>query len=178
MCVDSEKKNVHARRAKKHHKHQCFFLNLFWMFYVQCYFCIYLQWEYFHQVYFYSGSFYLNFLCSCKRHKPTPFAVFFFFHVQLCNYFHCALPVESSSKLHVSRCGKYMTFGGASLRENNVDCATPGPVAFCLIYYFFVISFVCIFFFLAEQKSLSPPNFAKHLWRRVEQPLTTSASLF
>lgn len=89
--------------------------------------------------------------------------LFFFFRLQLCNYFLCALPAESASKLHVSCCGKYMTFGGVSLRENNADCAMPGPVAL-------------FFFFLAEQKSFSSPNFAEHYWRRVEQPLTTCGS--
>lgn len=43
---------------------------------------------------------------------------------QLRNYFHYALPAELSPKLHVSCCGKYMTFGDATSWENNERLCT------------------------------------------------------
>lgn len=105
-------------------------------------------------------------------HAHAIWSPFFSCPVQLCNYFHCALPVESSPKLHVSRCGKYMTFGAASPRENNEkNCAM--PVAHCFFFFFLFVRLCVCFSFLAEQKLLSSPNFAEHFWRRLEQPLIT-----
>ncbi len=49
----------------------------------------------------------------------THYLEFFSCPAQLRNYFHYALPAELSPKLHVSCCGKYMTFGDATSWENN-----------------------------------------------------------
>lgn len=130
------------------------------------------------EVYFYSGSFFFLSEFPLQLRASQAHAIWSFFfsflRVQLCNYFHCALPVESASKLHVSRCGKYMTFGGASLRENNADCAMPGQVA--IFFYFFL--FVCVllgfvFFFWQNRSRSRHPTLLNTFRRRAEQPLTT-----
>lgn len=172
ICVDrlwKKRTDSNAKWAK--HTINCFQSWIFLLLYVECHFRVLSQCQYFQRSIFNQGLF-IRFSAAvagvtCPRHLES----FFLCPVQLCNYFPCALPVESSPKLHVSRCGKYMTFGAASPRENNEqNCAM--LVALCFFFSFFLFVRLCGFF-LAEQKLLSSPNFAEHFWRRLEQPLIT-----
>lgn len=89
-------------------------------------------------------------------HAHAIWSPFFSCPVQLCNYFHCALPVEPSPKLHVSRCGKYMTFwrriSERKQREELLDAS--GPVGFFLSFFLFA----CVFSFWRNRSCSCHPT--------------------
>lgn len=155
LCLQTvQKKEPTARPNEQKNTINCFQSWIFLLLEVKCHFSLLSQCQYFQRSIFNQGLF-IRFSTAvagvtCPRHLES----FFLRPVQLCNYFHCALPVESSPKLHVSRCGKYMTFGAASPWENNEkNCAMP-VAQWSFFFFLFVRLCVCFSFFAGTEVAL------------------------